>query len=146
MKAKVTKNEPASHIHSINDSQSGLFCKKCKHGQMLPAIEEGDPEYTDNFICSICHHQDTIPTKDLLFNQVLTGICGIGICIYLLSAQLSTLFRGFQHDTLESPFSTSGLALLAATFLSGFTYILFRAQEGLKHRMLYSKNTRPGND
>lgn len=139
MKNEAKKNEAEKNSHSDNDSQSKLICKKCKQGQMLPAIEEGDPEYTDNFICSHCHHRDTIPTKDLLFSQVTSAIVGICICVYLLSGQLSTLFKGIQHDTLDKPFVTIALVVVAGIFLSGFIYILFKAQDGFRHRNQYTK-------
>ena len=108
---------------------------------MLPAVEEGDPEYTDNFICSNCHHRDTIPTLDLLLSQSVSALSGITVCLYLLSTQLSKIFHGFQHDTLDKPLSTISLALVATIFLSGFIYVLFKANEGFKHRSLYTKQT-----
>lgn len=119
-------------------SQSKLTCKQCKKGVMIPAIEEGDPEYTDNFICTLCNYRDTIPTKGLLFSQLLTAASGISICIYLLIEQLSSLFRAMQHDSLHNTLQTSSLIFLAGLFLSGFIYIFFRAQDGFRYRRLYT--------
>jgi hypothetical protein len=138
MQPNSTKSSPS--FSSSKDSQSKLICKKCKHGKMLLAVEEGDLEYTDKFICQDCHHTDTIPTRDLLFSQILTGITGTMICVYLLIKQLAILFRGIQHDHLNNALTTSSLILVSAIFLSGFIFILFKAQEGLNHRRLYSKN------
>jgi hypothetical protein len=140
MKTEATNTEAELNSRSDNDSQSKLICKKCKAGRMLPAVEEGNPEYTDNFICSNCQHRDTIPTRDLLASQIISALLGVVICLYLLSGQLSKLFQGFQHDTLEKPISTFLLVLVASFFLSGFIYVLFKAQEGLRHRSLYTKN------
>ena len=137
MKAEIPENDLNAQI--TNDSQSKLICKKCRQGIMLPAVEEGDPEYTDNFICSNCQYRDTIPTKDLLFSQLVTALTGIGICIYLLSGQLSKLFQGIQHDTLTQPTGRIALTILASIFMSGFIYLLFKAQEGFSHRKLYTK-------
>ena len=109
-------------------------------GAMVPAVEEGDPEYTDNFVCLNCHHRDTIPTKDLLFSQVITALGGIAICLYLLVTELATIFQGMQHDNFKDTLQTSGLIFISAIFLSGFIYILFRAQKGFRHRRLYMKN------
>ena len=125
-----------------NNSQSKLICKKCRKGYMLPATEEGFPEYTDQFRCSHCHHRDTISTKDLLFSQTLSALAGIGICIYLLIVQLSTLFRGIQHDIEINTLKTSALIFIAGLFLSGFIYLLFRVQDGYRHRKLYTQATK----
>lgn len=139
MKTEVTNHKAELNSHSDNDSQSKLICKKCKQGRMLPAIDEGEPDYTDNFICSNCHYRDTIPTRDLLFSQIVTALTGIAICFYLLSGQLSKLFKGFQHGTLDNPLTCFALILVAMTFLSGFIFILFKAQDGFKHRRQYTK-------
>jgi len=116
-----------------------LNCRKCRKGKMLPSIEEGDVEYTDNFVCSHCQHHDTIPTRGLLFSQAFTGLSGICLCIYLLIIHLSRLFKGIQHDDLHNAFQNSGLVFISGIFLAGFIFILFKAQEGFLHRRKYTK-------
>jgi hypothetical protein len=115
-----------------------LICKKCNSGSMLPAIEEGEPEYTDNFICESCEFHDTIPTKDILFNQILTGALGFVFSTYLLITQLSSLFSGIQHGKMKHILQDTGLATLSMVFLLGFLYTLFRAYLGIKHRSEYT--------
>ena len=115
-----------------------LICKKCKSGSMLPAIQEGEPEYTDNFICEDCQYHDTIPTKDILFNQILTGALGFVFSTYLFITHLSGLFSGIQHGNMKHALQDAGLTTLSATFLLGFLYILFRAYLGIKHRREYT--------
>jgi len=114
-----------------------LICNKCKSGSMLPAIQEGEPEYTDNFICESCQHHDTIPTLDILFNQIFTGILGFIFSAYLFITHLSGLLSGIQHDNMKHTFQNAGLTTLSAAFLLGFLYILFRAHLGIKHRREY---------
>lgn len=118
-----------------------LSCRKCRKGKMLPSIEEGGLEYTDNFVCSHCQYQDTIPTRGLLFGQAFTGLSGISICIYLLIIHLSQLFKGIQHDNLHNAFKDSGLVLISGIFLAGFIFVLFKAREGFQHRLKYKNDT-----
>jgi hypothetical protein len=114
-----------------------LICKECKSGSMLPAIQEGEPEYTDNFVCEKCHHHDTIATLDILFNQIFTGISGFIFSAYLFITRLSDLFSGIQHGNMKHALQDAGLAAASAIFLLGFLYILFRAYLGVKHRQEY---------
>lgn len=116
-----------------------LICKECKSGSMIPAIQEGEPEYTDNFICENCQYHDTIPTLDILFNQIFTGITGFCFATYLFITRLSGLFSGIQHDNLKHALQDAGLAGLSVIFLFGFLYILFRAHIGIKYRQEYTK-------
>ena len=115
-----------------------LICKTCKSGSMMPAIQEGEPEYTDSFICENCQHHDTIPTRDIIFNQIFTGVLGLIFTAYLFITHLSGLFSGIQHGNLKHALQDTGLTLLSAFFLFGFIFILGRAQKGIKHRQEYS--------
>ena len=118
--------------------QGKLICKKCTSGSMLPAIQEGEPEYTDNFICENCQYHDTIPTLDILFNQIFTGISGFIFSAYLFITHLSGLFSGIQHGNMKHILQDACLTILSAAFLLGFFYILFRARKGIKHRREYT--------
>jgi len=118
--------------------QGKLICIKCKSGSMLPAIQEGEPEYTDNFICENCQYHDTIPTQDILFNQILTGASGLIFSIYLFITRLSDLFSGIQHGNMKHTIQDAGLMTLSTAFFLGFLYILFRAYIGIKHRREYT--------
>ena len=94
--------DPLSTKQDKDPDSSGKFiCTECKIGIMYPAIQEGEPEYTDNFICQNCQFHDTIPKKEILFNQILTGIAGCFISIYLLITRLASLFSGIQHDKMQ---------------------------------------------
>ena len=115
-----------------------LICKECKSGFMLPAIQEGEPEYTDNFICENCQQHDIIPTLDILFNQIFTGIAGFIFSAYLFISRLSDLFSGIQHGNMKHALNDAGLTAVSAVFLLGFLYILFRAHLGIKHRQEYT--------
>jgi len=118
--------------------QGKLICKECKSGSMLPAIQEGEPEYTDNFICKNCQYHDTIPTQDILFNQILTGTSGLIFSICLFITHLSGLFSGIQHGNMKHTLQDAGLMTLSTVFFLGFLYILFRAYLGIKHRREYT--------
>ncbi|MFT7374019.1 MAG: hypothetical protein ACI9T9_002721 [Oleiphilaceae bacterium] len=115
-----------------------LICKECKSGNMLPAIQEGEPEYTDNFICENCQHHDTIPTLDILFNQIFTGISGFIFTAYLFTTRLSGLFSGIQHGNMKHALQDASLTALSAAFLLGFLYILYRAHAGIQYRREYT--------
>ncbi len=125
-----------------SSNKSNLICKKCKTGNMLPAIQEGEPDYTDHFVCQNCQHHDTIPTKDILFNQILTGVIGLVFSVYLFITHLSGLLSGIQHDKMKNSLQDGGLTFLSLIFLSGFSYILFRAYSGIRHRHEYTKKTK----
>jgi len=114
-----------------------LICKQCKSGSMFPAIQEGEPEYTDNFICENCQYHDTIPTQDILLNQIITGASGFVFSLCLLITHLSGLFSGIQHGNMKHALQDAGLTTLSTVFLLGFLYILYRAYLGIKHRREY---------
>ena len=135
---KIMHQDPFSNADFEQKYKGKLICKECKSGSMLPAIEEGEPEYTDNFVCENCQHHDTIPTRDILFNQIFTGLTGLAFSAYLLIIHLSGLLSGIQHDKMTHTLQDACLASLSAIFLLGFSYILFRAHIGIKHRREYT--------
>ena len=139
MQQEPFTTQDIEHLH-----KGKLICKQCTSGSMLPAIQEGEPEYTDHFICDNCGFHDAIPTQDILFNQILTGILGFILSAYLFIIHLSGLFTGIQHDSMKNALQDASLTGLSAIFSLGFIYILFRAHLGIKHRSEYSpKNKQP---
>ena len=134
---KIMHQDPFSNADFEQKYKGKLICKECKSGSMLPAIEEGEPEYTDNFVCENCQHHDTIPTRDILFNQIFTGLTGLAFSAYLFIAHLSGLLSGIQHGKMKHALHDASLTSLSAIFLFGFSYILLRAHRGMKHRREY---------
>ena len=116
---------------------SPYTCIKCKRGYMLPAIEEGEPEYTEHYVCQKCGFHDTIPTVAIIASQMFSAIVGIAICLYLLldlasylgEAELLSTVQVLQHTLL---ISISGL------FVVGFIYVLYQSFKGTIHRRAYT--------
>lgn len=117
---------------------SPYTCIKCRRGVMLPAIEEGEPEYTEQYVCQSCGFHDSIPTMAIIASQFLSSVIGIGICSYLLSHHMSILNQ-------DIPLSGSQvlqhllLVLISATFVVGFVYVLYQSFKGTNHRRAYTR-------
>lgn len=118
---------------SLATLQSPYSCIKCGEGAMIPAIQEGEPDYTDNYLCAQCHFHDNIPTVGILLSQVFTSIAGIALCFFLLQEYLITDELSRQGSMLNSFALCAALCLL---FL-GFGYVLYKACQGFKKRRRY---------
>jgi hypothetical protein len=108
-------------------------CIKCGEGVMIPAVQEGEPDYTDNFLCVKCHFHDSIPTNSIIGGQILTGSLGMLICLYLL---LDYVFGSKTANSIES----LAMGMIVLGFAIGFGYVFFRALSGIKHRKAYMLN------
>jgi len=134
----MQQDHPPNETNKQTKNRQKLICTQCKIGEMRPAVQEGEPEYTDHFICRNCQHHDTIPTRDILFNQILTGFIGTIISIYLFITHLSGLFSGIQHGKMRNALQDASLTIVSTIFLFGFFYILFQAYIGFKYRHKYA--------
>jgi hypothetical protein len=121
----------------LNTPKSRYTCIVCKKGTMIPAVQEGEPEYTDNFMCTNCHHHDTIPSRGILTIQYLTSLLGMLMCFSLLVAQGSGALDSFRQSEHSASIQGIGLSLLAVAFICGFSYLLSKAVAGQKQRAAY---------
>ncbi|MDX5299420.1 MAG: hypothetical protein LPK85_10790 [Gammaproteobacteria bacterium] len=115
-----------------------FVCTECKRGLMDPLRNEDEPEYTDQYKCGHCGHTATIPSLVIILSQILTGIMGGGVTVYLFILHLGRLLSALQL-TDESPgFALDGLlVLIASGMLAGFAYTLYRAGKNLYLRRRY---------
>jgi len=106
---------------------------------MDPLHQEGEPEYTDIFICDKCDHTATIPSLVIIFTQFVSAIAGGAISVYLFIQHLSKVLTAFQFNTTDQLSSDISLMAVAALFLCGFGYTLFRAFVGINRRRKYRR-------
>ena len=119
--------------------QSIFTCTKCKQGKMNPLHQEGEPEYTDIFVCDKCDHTATIPSLVIIFTQFISAIAGGVVSVYLFFQQLSKTLTAFQFNTTDQLSGDIVLMVVAALFICGFGYTLFRAFIGVNRRRKYRK-------
>lgn len=124
---------------ALNIRHSPYTCIKCQRGTMIPAIEEGEPEYTEHYVCQKCSFHDTIPTLAIIASQMFTAIIGIGVCFYLLLERASHLGT---HELLSTEQVLQNLLLISisALFISGFVYVLYQSFKGTAKRRSYTGN------
>lgn len=125
---------------SSRRNQSIFTCTKCKQGKMNPLHQEGEPEYTDIFTCDKCDHTATIPSLVIIFTQFISAIAGGIVSAYLFIQHLSKVLTAFQFNTTDQVSSNLSLMAVAALFLLGFGYTLFRAFLGINRRRKYRIN------
>ncbi len=106
---------------------------------MNPLHQEGEPEYTDIFTCDKCDHTATIPSLVIIFTQFISAIAGGMVSAYLFIQHLSKVLTAFQFNTSDQISSDLSLMAVAALFLCGFGYTLFRAVLGINRRRKYSR-------
>ncbi|MDX1452554.1 MAG: hypothetical protein R3183_08340 [Oleiphilaceae bacterium] len=129
--------DPSEPVVPGNKQPSPFTCIICKKGEMLPAVQEGEPDYTDNFVCQHCHHRDTIPTVSNICNQFFTSLLGGAVGLYLLIFQLRGLLLGIQNQSEADQAVPVLLILVAMLFISGFVYVLYQAFRGMQLRKAY---------
>ena len=106
---------------------------------MNPLHQEGEPEYTDIFVCDKCDHTATIPSLVIIFTQFISAIAGGMVSAYLFIQHLSKVLTAFQFNTTDPLSSNISLMAVAALFLCGFGYTLFRAFVGINRRRKYRR-------
>ncbi len=127
--AQVVSRE---HMDSL---QSPFRCIKCGQGSMIYAVQEGEQDYTDNYLCEKCHHHDNIPTNGILASQLATSLLGLALSIYLLYDYVLTS-QGERVSNTE----VIALGLVVGAFICGFVYVLYKAYLGYQLRKSYLKN------
>ncbi len=135
--------DPSEPVVPGNRQPSPFTCIVCLKGEMLPAVQEGEPDYTDNFVCQHCQHRDTIPTVSNICSQVVTAILGGSIGFYLFSSKLQELIAG---ESASTGMPTILLLLIAGLFTAGFAYVLYQAFRGHHLRRAYmnpAKSSQP---
>lgn len=131
--------EPQLVRKSHRKSNSAFICTKCSQGRMEPLLQEGEPEYTDIFECSQCSHQATIPSLVIISSQLMSAILGGALSIYLFIQHLSKVLTSFQFNTTDKLSLNFTLMTVAALFLLGFGYTLYRAFIGISRRKKYKR-------
>lgn len=116
---------------------SPYTCFKCQGGMMAPAIEEGEPEYTEHFVCQKCSFHDTIPSLAVIASQMFTAMLGIGVCFYLFLEHASYLN---SSEALSTELVLQHLLLMSisALFIAGFVYVLYQSFKGSIKRRSYT--------
>ena len=102
---------------------------------MISAVKEGEPDYTDNYLCEKCHHHENIPTNGILFSQLSTSMLGLALSIYLLYEYVLT-----NVDESVTNVEVVALGMVVGGFVIGFIYVLCKAFAGYKLRKAYLKN------
>lgn len=132
--------EPQLIRKSNRKSNSTFICTKCRQGRMEPLLQEGEPEYTDIFECDQCNHQATIPSLVIISSQLISAMMGGVLSIYLFIQHLSKVLTSFQFNTTDQLSLNFTLMAIAALFLLGFGYILYRAFVGISRRQKYKRS------
>lgn len=114
-----------------------LICIECKKGIMRPALGEGEPDFTDRYICENCQFEDYIPTPGIIAGQLITFLSGSAICIYLMIQRFEELMAEISSNQMQHAFSDMLLLLIALMFLAGFVFVLIKSYQGLHHRRAY---------
>ncbi|MFD2228874.1 hypothetical protein [Alkalimarinus sediminis] len=131
--------EPQLVRKSNRRSSSAFICTKCRQGRMQPLIQEGEPEYTDLFECDQCNHQATIPSLVIISSQLISAIMGGILSVYLFIQHLSKVLTSFQFNTTDKISVNITLMVIAALFLLGFGYTLYRGFIGISRRKKYKR-------
>jgi len=106
---------------------------------MNRALEEGEPEYTDTYICIQCGHRATIPSLVIITSQFISGLLGTMVCLYLMAINLSQVLSAIQFGLSQPILTHSLFVIMAAIFIGGFGYTIFRDITGLRLRHQYLK-------
>lgn len=104
---------------------------------MDPVRDEDEPEYTDRFRCGHCGHTTTIPSRLVVFTQILSVILGGAVSLHLLLKHLGAVLNGWQDGQGQPLLLDTSLAMFAATLLGGFAYTLYRAVHNMYKRQRY---------
>lgn len=121
----------------MNHHPRQLICIECKKGIMRPALGEGEPDFTDRYICEHCQFEDYIPTPGIIVGQLITFLSGSAICIYLMIGRFEELMAGISNNQMQHAFIDMLLLLIALMFLAGFVFVLIKSYQGLHHRRAY---------
>lgn len=122
---QVISNE---HMDTL---KSPYTCIICGEGSMIPAVQKGEPEHTDNYLCVKCQFHDTIPTSGVLLSQISTSLLGIVVCGFLLYDYI--IFVREPTSTIQ----LASLSFAVTAFLIGFSFVLHKAYKGHKVRKGY---------
>lgn len=122
-------------LEHMDTLQSPYKCIRCGEGSMISAVQEGEPDYTDNYLCSKCHYHDNIPTSGILFSQLMTSLLGLVLSLYLLYEYVL-----LNNDASVTQVELTALTLIVGGFVIGFLYVLYKAAVGYKLRKAYLKD------
>ncbi len=104
---------------------------------MRPMLNDGEPDFTDRYICDTCQHEDDIPTVGIIAGQFVSCLIGGGICAYLLIIRFRQLLQSVRSNDLGQTAADIALFLLAALFTVGFSFLLAKSLKGYYHRRAY---------
>ncbi len=113
-----------------------LVCINCKQGLMDPVRSEDEPEYTDHYQCGHCGHSATIPSLLIIISQILSGLLGGGLTLYLMLIHADNALSAREDEASSTFMIEAALVGLAVLLLAGFAYTLYRAACNLiiRHR------------
>ena len=133
----MSPNQVVSNEH-MDTLKSPYTCIKCGEGSMIPAVQEGEPEYTENYLCVKCHFHDTIPAHGILISQAATSVIGLLLCFFLFYDYVFASTPD-SANTVEH----SALGLVVGAFCIGFIFVLFKAWKGHLLRQSYLTRKQP---
>jgi hypothetical protein len=104
---------------------------------MRPVLSEGEPDFTDRYLCDTCQHEDHIPTMGIILGQLATSLFGGAISSYLFATRFKRMLGNIEHSDLSHILGDVILLLLALLFSAGFVFLLKRGVQGFNHRHAY---------
>lgn len=129
-----------SHSPNYPSSSSAFLCKQCHKGYMQAQIEEGETEFTEHYRCGHCRRQDTIASPIDIVSQLITGLLGLGISLYLALEGVVQLQHGWQTgQAIDLSLAQAGPVAIAALFAFAFIYLLYRGCMALLKRRSYTR-------
>lgn len=112
------------------------YCPSCRKGPLLPLVSAAEPEYNDNYHCSTCGYSTVIPSFQIIFSQLFSGILGGLLTGYLFIKQLDLILKAYQLNKnvdLTNNFIQSFFALL---FIGAFGFLIYKSLRGMRKRQL----------
>lgn len=105
---------------------------------MQTQTEEGETDLTEHYRCNHCQHQDNIANPINLASQLITGLLGLGVSLYLAFESLLNIQQNMLSNNATPLSATQASAMAAATvFATAFIYLLYRCSMAFLKRRSY---------
>lgn len=118
----------------MDNLPSPYKCISCGEGSMIQAVQQGESEDTENYLCERCHYRDNIPTSGVLFSQFSSSIFGLVLCLFLFYR-----YALASESKVQSTLEFGSLTIVIISFIAGFVYVIYKASRGYKIRRGYLK-------
>lgn len=129
-----------SHSPNYPSSSSAFVCKQCHKGYMQAQIEEGKAEFTEHYSCGHCRHQDIIASPIDIISQLITGLLGLSVSLYLALEGVVQVQHGWHAEqVIGISFTQAAPVAVAALFALAFIYLLYRGCMAFIDRRSYTR-------